>query len=122
MSKQQLWRTIMSKAKKIKSSLFMNSNERAILEAMLAAREPNEHKTKSLLVHTESSADDFINKLVNEDIPTWANSREINIEGLYYSGLVCDWTIAGVISAKKSDEYQNRINKAICSRIKELLT
>ncbi|HAS2628714.1 TPA: hypothetical protein I6W77_003205 [Vibrio cholerae] len=99
----------------------MNSNERTILEAMLAVREANEHETKSLLVHTESSAEGFINNLVNEDVPTWANSREIDIKRLHYSGVVCGWATAGLISAKKSDEYQNRINKAICSRIKELL-
>lgn len=41
----------------------MNSNERTILEAMLAVREANEHETKSLLVHTESSAEGFINTI-----------------------------------------------------------
>lgn len=99
----------------------MNSNERSTLEAMLAVSETNEHQTKSLLVHTESSAEDFINHLVNKDIPTWANSREIDIRRLHHSGVICGWATAGLITAEKSDEYQNRINKAICSRIKELL-
>lgn len=50
-------------------------------------------------------------------------SKIHGLEGLvtHYSGVVCGWATAGLISAKKSDEYQNRINKAICSRIKELL-
>ncbi|WP_210467476.1 hypothetical protein [Vibrio crassostreae] len=100
----------------------MNSNERSTLEAMLAVTETNEHKTISLLVHTESSAEDFVNHLVHKDIPTWANSREIDNKRLHHSGVVSGWATAGLISAEKSDEYQNRINKAICSRIKELLT
>lgn len=99
----------------------MHIDEKENLVAMLAVNEKNKYQTQSVLVHTESSADDFIKRLVEKDIPTWGKSREIEIKRLHHFGMVCGWATAGLISAERYKEYQNRIESAICTRIKELL-
>ncbi|BCL74203.1 hypothetical protein VNTUMSATTG_61400 (plasmid) [Vibrio nigripulchritudo] len=99
----------------------MHFDERATLEAILAVSETNEYQVKSLFVHTESSADDFINHLVNVDIPTWEKSREIENKRLHHFGVVCGWAASGLIDAEKYAEYQTRIESAICERIRAIL-